>query len=85
VLRDLRTGDQLDVRRLRAEPHQLLCGRAVPDGVSHQQVGGVFPVTPGSEQQLLALLDDGDPVAIAQWVADRHDDEDHQVRVTVGS
>jgi hypothetical protein len=40
----------------------------VPDGQTHQLVGGILPVPAGSEADLLDLLDEADPVAIAEWV-----------------
>ncbi len=66
VVRDVRSGERLDVRErtlsTQAEAGQMVCGRAVPDGVTHQFVGGVFPVAPGSAEQVLALCDEGDRV-----------------------
>ncbi|MGI8758868.1 MAG: SEC-C metal-binding domain-containing protein [Acidimicrobiales bacterium] len=76
TLRDLRTGDMLDVRE-RAFTHQaragmLICARPVPDGESNQLVGGIFPVAPGTEAALLDLLDRGDPPLIATWARELH-------------
>ena len=72
-LRDLRTGDKLNVRERtfsrETRPGALVCARAVPDGSSHQFVGGLFPVTPGTEGAVLDLLDEGDPETIADHVA----------------
>lgn len=72
TVRDRRTGDQLDVREpgfsTQATVGMLVCGRAVPDGQTHQLVGGILPVRAGSEADLLDLLDEADPVAIAEWV-----------------
>jgi hypothetical protein len=72
-VRDLRTGDVLDVRERTfsraAQQGSLLCARAVPDGRSHQFVGGLFPVPPGRERDLLDLLDDGDGFALLEYVA----------------
>jgi hypothetical protein len=68
TLRDLRTGDMLDVRE-RAFTHQA---RPVPDGESNQLVGGIFPVAPGTEAALLDLLDRGDPPLIATWARELH-------------
>lgn len=72
-LRDLRTGEVVVVRERslsrQVAPSQLLCGRAVPDGEGHQLIGGVLPVTPGSEARLLDALDDQDPYAIAGYAA----------------
>jgi hypothetical protein len=75
-LRDLRTAEVVDVRERtfsrEVSVGALVCARAVPDGDTHQFVGGLFPVTPGREGDLLDLLDDGDPEAIARWVAALH-------------
>lgn len=72
-LRDVRTGDQITVRERtfsrETRTGALVCGRAVPDGESHQLIGGVVPVPPGRERDLLDLLDDADPETIADWVA----------------
>ena len=46
------------------------CLRVLPDGEGHQIVGGAFAVAAGSEHEVLDLLDEGDPVAIARYVAD---------------
>lgn len=71
TVRDLRTGDTYDVRErafsTSAHVGMLICARAVPDGETHQLVGGVVPVAPGQEAEVLHLLDDGDPLAIAAW------------------
>jgi hypothetical protein len=72
VVRDLRTGDVLDVRERTMSRHtqvgDLWCARAVPDGESHQFIGGLFIVAPGTEIGLLELLDVGDPFALCEWV-----------------
>jgi SEC-C motif len=74
AVRDLRTGDELDIRERTfphtARPGTLVCARAVPDGETRQFVGGIFPVAPGTEAAVLDLLDEGDPLAIAAWVRD---------------
>jgi hypothetical protein len=74
VVRDLRSGDRIDVRERTfsraARPGTFVCGRAVPDGDRHQFVGGLFHVAPGTETHVLALLDDGDPVALLHYVRD---------------
>ncbi|MGH3977675.1 MAG: YecA family protein [Pseudonocardiaceae bacterium] len=76
TLRDLRTGDRIEVRERsfsrQARPGTLVCGRAVPDGESHQFVGGLFGVAPGSERELLDLLDEGDGMALLEYVAELH-------------
>jgi len=73
ALRDLRTGDVLDVRERTfstvATTGMLVCARAVPDGETHQLVGAVRPVPPGREAELVDLLDRADPHEIAAWFA----------------
>lgn len=75
TLRDLRTGDELVVsdralsRQAQVGDHWAL--RAVPDGEGHQVVGGTFPVAEADVENVLALLDEADPVAIATWVTDQ--------------
>ncbi len=77
TMRDLRSDERLDVSdpvfaRL-ARPAALVCGRAVPDGSSHQFIGGPFEVARGRESELLAVLDDAharhDALIVAEWVA----------------
>ena len=72
-LRDLRTGERVTVRERtfsrQTRPGALVCARAVPDGHTHQLIGGLFPVAPGTEGKVLDLLDDGDPEEIAAHVA----------------
>lgn len=73
TLRDLRTGDELVVTERTfsrtAQAGECWALRAVPDGGGHQIVGGIFPVRTGHEAAVLDLLDRGDPVEIAAWVA----------------
>jgi len=75
-VRDLRTGDVLDVRERTfstvARPQVLVCARAVPDGETHQFVGAVFPVAPGREKDVIALCEDGDPEALCEYVGALH-------------
>jgi hypothetical protein len=74
-VRDLRTGDRLEVRDRSFSEHtavgQLVCARAVPDGTALQFVGAPFPVDPGTERHIVALLDEGDGLGVLEWVADR--------------
>lgn len=76
TVRDLRTGDVLDVRERsfsrEARRGALVCARAVPDGQSHQLIGGVFAVAPGRERDLLDLLDEHDGLALLAYIADLH-------------
>ncbi len=71
VLRDLRTGDTADVRdrslSASTQQGQMLCARVVPDGVGHQIIGGVVPVAPGQESDVIALCDDGDGFGLLAW------------------
>jgi hypothetical protein len=73
-VRDLRTGDRLDVRERTfsrtARIGMLVCARAVPDGETNQFIGGIFPVAPGTETTLLDLLDERDPHLVASWARD---------------
>ncbi|MGH3900112.1 MAG: SEC-C domain-containing protein [Pseudonocardiaceae bacterium] len=75
-VRDLRTGDVFDVRERsfsrQARRGSLVCARAVPDGESHQFVGGIFEVAPGTERAVLDLLDERDGLALLAYVADLH-------------
>lgn len=74
--RDLRTGDIVDVRERtfsqEARPGSFVCARAVPDGETHQFVGGLFPVAPGSESSVLELCEAGDPMALCTYVGSLH-------------
>jgi hypothetical protein len=83
TIRDLRTGDRLDVRERTfsrtARTGMLVCARAVPDGDTNQFIGDLFPVTPGTETALLDLLDERDPYLVASWVRDRRP---HPARAT---
>lgn len=74
TLRDLRTGETNEVAdhafASTAGVGDLYCLRVLPDGEGHQIVGGAFAVAAGTEDEVLALLDGGDPIAIARYVAD---------------
>jgi hypothetical protein len=73
TVNDLRSAEEIEVRERsfshQAVPGQMVCARAVPDGEGHQFVGAVFEVRAGTEAGLLDILDEGDPEAIAAWVA----------------
>jgi hypothetical protein len=72
TVRDLATGDKLEVRErtfsAKAWKGWLICARAVPDGETHQFVGGIFSVQPGTEEQVLDMCADGDSEGLAAWV-----------------
>lgn len=72
AVRDLATGERLDVRERTASRTLrrgwMICARAVPDGRTHQFVGSVFPVPPGAEEAALDLCDDGDPYELCSYV-----------------
>jgi len=72
LLRDIRTGDTIEVReRLgssQALAGDLVCAHVVPDGVGHQIVGGALTVSLRLRDPLLAALDEeagSGPVAAA--------------------
>lgn len=71
TLRNLGTGDTIQVReRLLSRDvgvGERICARVVPDGQSHQIIGGLFLVRAGQEQTVLELCDDGDPYGLAAW------------------
>ena len=71
TLRDLATGDVVDVRERTASQTahdgERYCGRVVPDGATHQIVGGMFSVRTGDEQAVLDLCDRADPYEVCAW------------------
>jgi hypothetical protein len=71
TLRDLATGDVTEVRERSAsrDAHagERYCARVVPDGESHQIIGGVFAVRTGHEQTVLDLCGDADPFELCAW------------------
>ncbi len=76
TVRDIRTGDREEVREHtfshQARPGMFVCARAVPDGESHQFVGAMFPVAPGTETHVLDLLDNEGPEELLAYVASTH-------------
>lgn len=76
TVQDLATGDQLDVRERTAshtmQPGERYCARVVPDGHSHQIIGGIFPVHAGHETTVLDLCANGDGNELCAWVAALH-------------
>jgi hypothetical protein len=73
TLCDLRSAERLEVRERTfsrsARMGTVICARAVPDGETHQLIGGAFPVAPGTEAQVLDLLDNGDGLSLVSYVA----------------
>ena len=76
TVKDLSTGEELEVRERTfsrtARSGARVCARAVPDGLTHQFVGGLFAVPPGREIELMALLEDGDGLDLLSYVAALH-------------
>ncbi len=71
TLRNLATGDAADVREQRLSGAVKLgeryCARVVPDGSSHQIIGGVIPVRTGFEERLLDMCTEGDPFELCAF------------------
>ena len=63
TLQDLGAGEQIEVREQTfsrmATSGLVFCARAVPDGETHQLIGGLIPVTPGTETEVLRRCDEG--------------------------
>lgn len=74
VIRDLRTAETLKVRERTfsrsARAGSMVCARAVPDGETHQFIGGLFAVAPGTETHLLDLLDQADGFALIEYLGE---------------
>jgi len=74
VISDLRTGESLKVRERTfsrsARSGSMVCARAVPDGETHQFIGGLFAVAPGTEAHLLDLLDKADGFALIEYLGE---------------
>lgn len=72
TLRDLATGDeaQVDARSVHTtmKVGERFCARVVPDGATHQIVGGVFGVATGQEETVLDLCALEDPYELCAWV-----------------
>ena len=68
TLRDLATAEVIDVRERTmsrdAQIGERYCARVVPDGASHQIIGGVFPVRTGHEERVLELCAEADPLEL---------------------
>lgn len=66
VLRDLRTGDRVEVGSP-VRSTGLICARAVPDGDGHQLVGAVFAVEPGDVDEVLAWCTEPDAFGLCGY------------------
>ncbi|GAA5519476.1 hypothetical protein Lsed01_01925 [Demequina sediminis] len=76
TMRDVRTGDQVDVREATAsrtlKAGDFVCCRVLPAGETWQIFGGVEPVAMGQRAAVLALLDDPtDPAALVEALSVR--------------
>ncbi|MDA8358685.1 MAG: SEC-C domain-containing protein [Actinomycetota bacterium] len=73
TVRDLRSAETLAVEdksfSRQAQAGMVVCGRAVPVGTGYRFLGGLFSVFPGREAEVLDLLDDGDAMEIAAYIA----------------
>ena len=73
TVRDLRSAELLEIRERTFSRQtrfgQVVCARAVPDGETHQFIGGIFGVATGEEKDLLDLLDSCDGTQILEWLA----------------
>lgn len=74
TLRDIRTGDLVDVRErlgsMQASAGDLLFAHVVPDGVGHQLIGGVVPVPLRLRDSLMVALDqEATSVEVAHLIA----------------
>lgn len=74
VLRDIRTGDVVEVRERLGSTQlsvgDLLYAHVVPDGETHQMVGGVVSIPLRLRDQLVTLLDEGyDALDLAELLA----------------
>ncbi len=76
-LRDVRTGDQLEVVERTASQQlrvgDFFCGRVVSAGSTTQIFGGLEPIVPSQRQQLIDLLDDEmtDPLELVEFLSAR--------------
>lgn len=72
LVRDLATGERLEVRERTftqmSHAGSMICARVVPDGETHQFLGGLFPVAPGTEEQVLDLCAERDIDGLVEWV-----------------
>jgi hypothetical protein len=75
-LRDLATAEVAQVRErsasLQLKVGDRICARVVPDGASNQLIGGMFPVSTGTEETVLDLCERGDAHELCAWVGQLH-------------
>jgi tetratricopeptide (TPR) repeat protein len=76
TLRDVRTGDRLEVTERTAStqlrPGDFFCARVVPAGSTMQIFGGIEPIAPGQRGRLIELLDsDTDPEELVEFLSAR--------------
>lgn len=80
TVRDLRTDERTDVTERAfsrtAAVGQLVCARAVPDGVGHQFVGSILTVPSGQEDELLEVLAERDGESLLVWLVDQEQEPD---------
>jgi hypothetical protein len=73
VVRDLRSGDRVEVRARASGAHtevgRRLCARAVPDGATHQFVGAVFTVGPDDVERVVDLCANRDAFGLCEAFA----------------
>ena len=75
-LRDLRTGDRLDVQEVlgsrQLEPGVLVCTRVLPTGEGQQLFGGIEPIPLHHRDELIELLDaEPDPLELVAFLSRR--------------
>jgi hypothetical protein len=72
VLRDVRTGEQIEVREPEAVAPavgEVLCGRAVSDGTTRQLIGAVLLVEASDVAHVVALCENHDAVGLCEYAA----------------
>jgi SEC-C motif len=67
ALRDLRTGERLEVGAPTPPIAQWVCARAVPDGAGHQLFGAVFAVEPDDVDEVVALCANHDAFGLCGY------------------
>jgi hypothetical protein len=75
TVRDLRSAELVEVREhslsRSTRVGEVLCGRVLPDGESHQFGGATIKVRAGDETALFHVLDRGDPAELLAFVGAR--------------